>query len=201
MANFVAGVALGEALMPVGQLRFTQAGPRQFSTFTYDPAWTENPRGFALQPAMPIEGGPFHASGSSGNTGDALAGVFSDAAPDSWGRRLLERTHGMGLSEFDYLTLSDDLCRQGALRLVDDKGAVITGGAPEAVPRMIDLQVITAIARAYEQGKEISAADMQALAGAGGAGGARPQANVIDVGPLWLGQVPPLLALLASDRA
>ena len=186
MTDHVAGVALGEALTTVGQLRFTQTGPRQFSTFTYDPAWTQNPRGFALQPDMPIEGGPFRASGGSGNMRDALAGVFSDAAPDSWGRRLLERAHGKGLSEFDYLTLSDDLCRQGALRFIDDKGAVITRSAAEAVPRMIDLQAITAIARAYEQGKEISAADMQALAGAGGSGGARPKANVIDGDTLWL---------------
>lgn len=186
MAEFVAGVALGEGLTPVGQLRFTQAGPRQFSTFSYDPAWQANPRGFALQPDMPIKGGPFHASASSGNVRDALAGVFADAAPDSWGRRLLERTHGMGLSEFEYLTLSDDSCRQGALRFVDDKGAVIKSGATEAVPRLLDLQEITAIARAYEQGKEISTQDMQALAGAGGSGGARPKANVIDGDTLWL---------------
>ena len=45
---------------------------------------------------------------------------------------------------------------------------------------------ITGIARAYEQGKEVSAADMQALAGAGGSGGARPKANVNDNGTLWL---------------
>ncbi|UWU14399.1 hypothetical protein N2599_20200 [Rhizobium sullae] len=32
---------------------------------------------------------------------DALAGVFADAAPDSWGRRLLERGYGNGLSEFE----------------------------------------------------------------------------------------------------
>src|ERR1700740_976054 len=106
MAEFAARVALGEALTPVGQLRFTQTGPRQFSTFSYDPAWIENPRAFALQPDLSLEGGPFHASGSGGNARDALAGVFSDAAPDTWGRRLLERTHGMGLSEFEYLTLS-----------------------------------------------------------------------------------------------
>lgn len=186
MAEFVAGVALGQGLTPVGQLRFTQAGPRQFSTFSYDPAWLDNPRGFALQPDMPIEGGPFHASAGAGNVRDALAGVFADAAPDSWGRRLLERTHGMGLSEFEYLTLSDDSCRQGALRFVDDKGAVIRSGTTEAVPRMLDLREITAIARAYEQGKEISAQDMQALAGAGGSGGARPKANVIDGDTLWL---------------
>jgi serine/threonine-protein kinase HipA len=186
MTDFAAHVALGESLTPVGQLRFTQAGPRQFSTFSYEPAWIENPRAFALQPDLTFEGGPFHASGQSGNTRDALAGVFSDAAPDSWGRRLLERTYGNGLSEFEHLTLSDDTCRQGALRFVDANGAIIKGRATEAVPRLLDLQAITAISRAYEQGKEISAQDMQALAGAGGSGGARPKANVIDGETLWL---------------
>lgn len=185
MAEFTAHVALGESLTPVGQLRFTRAGPRQFSTFTYDPVWIDNPRGFALQPTLPFEGGPFHTSGQPGNMRDALAGVFADAAPDSWGRRLLERAHGAGLSEFDYLTLSDDACRQGALRFLDDQGKVISG-VGEAVPRLVELQAITSIARAYEEGKEISAKDMQALAGAGGSGGARPKANVIDGDTLWL---------------
>ncbi|MBV5263025.1 type II toxin-antitoxin system HipA family toxin [Pinisolibacter aquiterrae] len=186
MPEFNARVALGESLTPVGHLRFTQAGPRQFSTFSYDPAWRENPRAFALQPDMPFDGGPFHTSGQSDTMRDALAGVFSDASPDSWGRRLLERAYGKNLSEFAYLTLSDDTCRQGALRFVDDAGAVIRGGAAEAVPRLIDLQTITGIARAYEQGKEISARNLQALAGAGGSGGARPKANVIDGEVLWL---------------
>jgi serine/threonine-protein kinase HipA len=185
MTEFFARVALGERLTPVGQLRFTQTGPRQFSIFTYDPAWVKDPRAFTLQPDMSF-GGPFHASAQPGNAREALAGVFSDAAPDSWGRRLLERAYGNGLSEFEYLTLSDDTCRQGALRFVDDQGKIITGNAIEAVPRLLDLQAITAIARAYEQGKEISAAEMQALAGAGGSGGARPKANVRDGNILWL---------------
>nr|GAJ37390.1 hypothetical protein BDOA9_0200070 [Bradyrhizobium sp. DOA9] len=169
----------------VGELRFTQTGPRQFSIFTYDPAWAKDPRAFALQPNMPFEGGPFHASAQSGNSRDALAGVFSDAAPDSWGRRLLERAYGNGLSEFEYLTLSDT-CRQGALRFINEQGNIIAGKADEAVPRLLDLEAITTIARAYEQGKEISPADMQALAGAGGSGGARPKANVRDGDVLWL---------------
>lgn len=186
MTEFFARVALGESLTPVGQLRFTQTGPRQFSIFTYDPAWVKDPRAFALQPDMSFDGGPFHASAQPGNAREALGGVFSDAAPDSWGRRLLERAYGNALSEFEYLTLSDDTCRQGALRFVDDQGKIITGNATEAVPRLLDLQAITAIARAYEQGKEISAAEMQALAGAGGSGGARPKANVRDGNILWL---------------
>ena len=53
MPDFNAHVVLGESLTPVGQLRFTQAGPRQFSTFAYDPAWIENPRAFAVQPDLP----------------------------------------------------------------------------------------------------------------------------------------------------
>ncbi|MGR9194540.1 type II toxin-antitoxin system HipA family toxin [Rhizobium leguminosarum] len=186
MPDFNAHVVLGENLTPVGQLRFTQAGPRQFSTFAYDPAWIENPRAFAVQPTFPLEAGPFHTSGQPGNMRDALAGVFADAAPDSWGRRLLERTYGNGLSEFEYLTLSDDACRQGALRFVDDRREIIRGGAADAVPRLVDLETITAIARAYEQGKEISAEDMLLLAGAGGSGGARPKANVRDGDTLWL---------------
>ncbi|WP_245419031.1 HipA N-terminal domain-containing protein [Phyllobacterium endophyticum] len=72
-------------MTPVGQLRFTQTGPRQFSTFAQNPAWIENPRAFAVQPTFPVDAGPFHTSGQPRNMRDALAGVFADAAPDSWG--------------------------------------------------------------------------------------------------------------------
>ena len=170
----------------MGQLRFTHAGPRQFSTFAYDQAWIEDPRAFAVQPTFALDAGPFHISGQPGNMRDALSGVFADAAPDSWGRRLLERAYGAGLSEFQYLTLSDDTCRQGALRFVDGAGQIIRGAADDAVPRLVDLQAITAISRAYEQGADISVEDMQALAGAGGSGGARPKANVREGEALWL---------------
>ena len=186
MPDFRAHVALGESLMPVGQLRFTRAGPHQFSVFSYDTAWIDNPRAFAVQPDFPVQTGAFHISGQPGNTRDALPGAFADAAPESWGRRLLERAYGNGLSEFEYLTLSDDTCRQGALRFLDDAGRIIRGAAAGSVPRLVDLQAITAIAGAYEQGKDISAEDLQALAGAGGSGGARPEANVQDGDTLWL---------------
>jgi serine/threonine-protein kinase HipA len=186
MTDFAAQVALGESRASVGQLRFTQAGPRQFSTFAYGAEWIENPRAFAIQPNFLLGAGPFHTAGQAGIMRDALAGVFADAAPDSWGRRLLERAYGNGLNEFEYLTLADDACRQGALRFLNDSGEIIRGGAGDAIPRLIDLETITAIARAYEQGKEISPQEMQALAGAGGSGGARPKANVMDGDILWL---------------
>jgi len=186
MADFDAQVALGERLVSVGRLRFTHNGPRQFSTFTYDAEWAVDPRAFALQPDLPLEGGTFHASGQGGHARDALHGVFADAAPDTWGRRLLEQAYGSGLSEFEYLTLSDDRCRQGALRFLDREGGLIRGHGADAVPRLIDLEAITKLARDYEQKKEISAADLAALAGAGGSGGARPKANMTEGDVLWL---------------
>ena len=186
MTDFSSRVALGEQLTPVGNLHFTRSGPRQFSTFDYDPAWAQSSQAFPIEPALPLEGGPFHTSGKPGHMRDALPGVFSDAAPDDWGRRLLERAYGNGLSQFEYLTLSDDMCRQGALRFLDADGQVIRGNAADAVPRLVELETITAIARAYEQGKEITAEEMQVLAGAGGSGGARPKANVRDGDALWL---------------
>ncbi|WP_455874389.1 HipA domain-containing protein [Rhizobium yanglingense] len=187
MPDFNAYVVLGESLTPVGQLRFTQAGPRQFSTFAYEPAWIENPpRLCRASRPFPLKLGHFTHPANPENMRDALPGVFADAAPDSLGRRLLERAYGRGLSEFEYLALSDDTCRQGALRFLDDAGQIIRGGAADAVPRLVDLQAITAIARAYEHGREISAEEIQVLAGAGGSGGARPKANVQDGKTLWL---------------
>ncbi|NML06791.1 type II toxin-antitoxin system HipA family toxin [Sphingomonas sp. G-3-2-10] len=200
MADYRAKVALGEAQVPIGQLRFTRDGPRQYSSFAYDAGWIEDPRRFALSPDMPLDSGPYHHSSQQGEARDALGGAFADAAPDSWGRRLLERAYGNGLSEFEYLTLSDDACRQGALRFLDDAGAVITGGAADAVPRLIDLAAITAIARAYEQGSEISAEDLQALAGAGGSGGARPKANVREGEHLWLAKFTSVLDQQPVER-
>ena len=82
--------------------------------------------------------------------------------------------------------MSDDDCRQGALRFLDDDGQIIRGKARDAVPRIVDLEMITSIARAYEQGQDVTAEQMQALAGAGGSGGARPKANVRDGDALWL---------------
>jgi serine/threonine-protein kinase HipA len=63
----------------------------------------------------------------------------------------LERTHGAGLSEFEYLVFSGDFSRQGALRFLDAKGQVIKSHH-DAVPRLFDLEEITRLARAYEQG-------------------------------------------------
>lgn len=180
-----AKVALGAGLRVLGDLIFTRDGARQFSSFTYSPAWLERRDRFQLSPELDLVSTPHFANGRD-NARDALHGPFADVAPDSWGRRLLERVHGAGLSEFDMLVLADDFSRHGALRFLDDLGYVISGGT-EAVPRLLELDRITALSRSYEQGMKLSAEDLKALTGAGATlGGARPKANVLDGEELWL---------------
>ncbi len=178
-------VALGEQKIEVGRLHFESDGRRQHSTFIYAPGWLRNPRAFALAPGLPLGPGPIHASGQN-DARDALPGAFADAAPDSWGRRLMARTLGEGLSEFDYLVRSDDVTRQGALRFLDDRMEPLSE-MTEPVPRRLDIEEIRAIAARYERDPLGAAAEARILAGAGGSlGGARPKANVIDGDQLWI---------------
>lgn len=92
MGDWYAKVARGERLTPVGKLRYSRSVPRQFSLFSYDPDFVGSEAAFALQPSLPLDGGPFPASSQTGNVRDALTGFFADAAPDTWGRNLLGRT-------------------------------------------------------------------------------------------------------------
>ena len=182
-----AEVHLGNSLLHVGKLRFAFERGRQHSEFSYSQGWTEDPRGFALATDLPLGLAPYFASsGRSGNTRESLPGVFQDAAPDAWGRMLMERLHGAGLSEFDMLTLTDDTTRQGALRFCDGEGRIITGDTAP-VPRLIDLEELRGIATAIERRGKVSNEALRQMTGAGGSiGGARPKANVIDDDQLWI---------------
>ncbi len=182
-----AEVHLGQSLLHVGKLRFSYERGRQHSEFSYSQNWIEGGPGFALAPDLPLGLAPFFASsGRSGDQRESLPGVFQDAAPDAWGRMLMERLHGAGLSEFDMLTLTDDTTRQGALRFCDAQGRVITGDTAP-VPRLMDLEELRSIAATIERRGEVSNAALRQMAGAGGSiGGARPKANVLDDGQLWI---------------
>ncbi|WP_412051097.1 type II toxin-antitoxin system HipA family toxin [Hoeflea sp. Naph1] len=183
-----AEVHLGRSLLRVGKLRFSFERSRQFSEFSYDRDWVEDSLGFAIAPDLPLGLAPFFASsGRGGDQRESLPGVLQDAAPDAWGRMLMERLYGAGLSEFDMLTLTDDTTRQGALRFCDSQGRIITGEGAVPVPQLIDLEQLQAISVSIERGGEVSNEALRQMAGAGGSiGGARPKANVLDEGQLWI---------------
>ncbi|PQA88725.1 type II toxin-antitoxin system HipA family toxin [Hyphococcus luteus] len=178
-------VALGEGKRIVGRLRFETDGRRQHSQFEYAAEWLAAPDRFALSPGLPLrEGG--HFSAGRGDRRSALPGCFSDAAPDSWGRALMTKALGGGLSEFDYLVLSDDRTRQGALRFLGEDMEPLSDLTPP-IPRLVELDRLRMLAHRFERdpgGAEEEARDLAGVAGS--LGGARPKANVEGDGHLWI---------------
>ncbi len=178
-------VALGEGKRIVGRLRFESDGRRQHSQFEYDAAWLAAEDRFALAPGLPLREGSHFSSGKDDKR-LALSGCFADAAPDSWGRALMTKALGGGLSEFDYLVLSDDRTRQGALRFLGEDMEPLSDLTPP-IPRLVELERLRTLAQRFEQdpgGAEEEARDLAGVAGS--LGGARPKANVEGDGHLWI---------------
>lgn len=178
-------VALGQAKRIVGRLRFEDDGHRQHSQFEYEHDWLQAEDGFALSPDLPLQSRSFFASGRE-DSRHALHGCFQDSAPDSWGRALMTRALDHHLTEFDYLTQSDDYTRQGALRFFDDKLQPLSLLSPP-VPRLIELERLRMLAHQFEHDPEQADEAVHDLAGpAGSLGGTRPKASVVENGKLWI---------------
>ena len=178
-------VALGEGKRIVGRLRFESDGRRQHSQFEYDAAWLAAEDRFALAPGLPLREGSHFSSGKDDKR-SALPGCFADAAPDSWGRALMTKALGGDLSEFDYLVLSDDRTRQGALRFLGEDMEPLSDLTPP-IPRLVELERLRTLAQRFEQDPSGAEEEARDLAGvAGSLGGARPKANVEGDGHLWI---------------
>lgn len=177
-------VALGQAKRIVGRLRFDSDGRRQHSRFEYDRNWLEADDSFRFAPGLPLQSGGFFASGRDDRR-NALHGCFQDAAPDSWGRALMTRALGGGLTEFEYLTRSNDRTRQGALRFLDDELQPMSRLSPP-VPRLVDLERLRTLTHQFEHNPDDAEEAVRELAGMAGTGGARPKASVEGEGQLWI---------------
>jgi len=70
----------------VGRLLSRFRKGREGATFEYDPSWLARPDRFALEPALALAPGPFHAGAEK-----VLFGSIGDSAPDRWGRALMRR--------------------------------------------------------------------------------------------------------------
>ncbi len=178
-------VAIGERKRIVGTLRFESDGRRQHSQFEYAEAWLKAPDRFALSPALPLRPGGQYSTGKDDKR-SALSGCFADAAPDSWGRALMRKALGDGLSEFDFLVQPDDRTRQGALRFLGPDIEPLSDLSPP-IPRLVELERLRGLAQRFERDPSGAEQEARDLAGvAGSLGGARPKANVEGEGHLWI---------------
>lgn len=173
----------GEAHL-VGRLYTHVRRGRETATFEYDQAWLDHDERFALEPALQLGPGPFHAGADK-----PLFGAIGDSAPDRWGRALMrraERRRAMTanqalrtLFEIDYLLLVDDEARMGALRFADQPGGPFLAPPGQSpVPPLVDLpRLLSAAERVVDENEDDE--DLRLLFAPGSSlGGARPKASV-----------------------
>ena len=161
------------------------------ASFRYSRQWLSAPCCFPLEPSLPPGEGTYH-------TDKPLFGSMSDAAPDRWGRMLMNRMESREasregrrarkLGESDYLLMVDDRARQGALRFATDPKGPFLSCRPDAhIPPMVELaKLLSRSSRVINQ--EEKEQDLQDIWAPGSSlGGARPKASVVDPeGALWI---------------
>jgi serine/threonine-protein kinase HipA len=186
----------------IGRLRRARGGSGGQVTvsFTYNDSWLGERQSFAIDPALDLAPGDLYTSDGG------LAGIFTDCAPDRWGRALLDRRElhvarkesrpAVRLDEWDYLMNVSDAMRAGALRFARPGGGRFLDDTADTVPPTTRLRALEHAAQEFERGTREPTADqdrtLALLLGPGSSlGGARPKANFADErGALWIAKFP-----------
>jgi serine/threonine-protein kinase HipA len=153
--------------------------------FEYDAAWLGDPGRFSIAPALTLTRGTFAPP-----RGQAILGSIGDSAPDTWGRRLMQRAERRAaehtgravraLGESDYLLGVSDEARLGALRFRWVGDEVFQAPPRAGVPAQIELGQLLQITERILRDEETDE-DLQLIFAPGSSlGGARPKASVID---------------------
>lgn len=137
--------------------------------------------------------------------GKTIFGVFSDAAPDRWGRVLMKRreriiakennlTKPKTLNEIDFLLNVFDETRIGALRFsLEDGGEYLSEEKEFSIPPFERLRVLEEASRQFEKEENLLEDKWLKILLAPGSslGGARPKATIKDVdGSIWIAKFP-----------
>ncbi|HSW15343.1 MAG TPA: HipA domain-containing protein [Solimonas sp.] len=185
MADFEVHIDLRGRTRQVGVARSNRVRGAETVLFEYTAAWLADPERFSLEPALALTRGAFATP-----AGQATFGSIGDSAPDTWGRRLMQRAERRQaeserravrtLSESDYLLGVADETRLGALRFrrvgEEPFQAPIRAGVPALIELGRLLQITERILRDEETDE-----DLQLIFAPGSSlGGARPKASVTD---------------------
>lgn len=181
----------------VGTLRRNQGSGGSMIGFSYAAEWLDRPDRFTLDPLHGLYPGDQWPRNGQVDT------IFTDAAPDRWGRTLMDRQEAVRarqesrprhrLDEWDYLLGVADIARMGALRFRTEDGEYLDGSS--GVPPMTRLPELVAAARSVERpsgNPTKEALDLAILVAPGSSlGGARPKASFLDEhGALWMAKFP-----------
>lgn len=175
----------------VGTAYFTVRRGALTTRVVYDATWLGRSDAWSISPDLPITVGQATTNG--------LPGAFADAAPDRWGRNLIDRHHrtlhrdprgaARTLTDVDYLIGVSDITRQGALRFTEPGGTVHLQPGGD-VPKLVSLPTLLDAAGRAAADDDDEAVKVLLDAGTGSLGGARPKASVSDSDRLMIAKFP-----------
>lgn len=167
----------------VGTLRRHAGSRRERVTYEHDPEWLKSPEAFQFDPTLPLRPGVLHPA-----AGKEMFGTLGDSAPDTWGRRLMDRRERRlaeregrcprPLHETDYLLGVSDETRLGALRF--RVGGIFQSPQAGGVPSTVALGDLLNASRRIERNEETDEDLLLIFAPGSSLGGARPKASVLD---------------------
>lgn len=182
----------------IGSLNRERSRSKSVVSFAYDPAWVAAPDSFAIDPTLPLFEGQQY--------GDDLPGIFTDAAPDRWGRTLMERREAIlarredrkprRFDDWDFLVGVNDSTRMGGLRLARPSDGTFLDDEQLSLPPATYLRDLEHWSRELEEGLPPWSTDedrwiAMLIAPGSSLGGARPKANFLgEDGALWIAKFP-----------
>ncbi len=185
MTDVEVHIDLEGQVRPLGVLHRQASRRGETVTFEYDETWLGDANRFSIEPALTLTAGAFPPQ-----AGQPTFGSIGDSAPDTWGRRLMQRAERRlakregrqvrTLGELHYLLGVADETRLGALRFRWRGEDVFQAPVHEGVPELIELGRLLQITERIERDEETDE-DLQLIFAPGSSlGGARPKASVID---------------------
>lgn len=185
ITDFEVHISLGGRTQLVGHARSNRARGKEVVSFEYDDAWLRDRDSFLLEPSLPLTRGGYQPP-----AGQSIHGSLGDSAPDTWGRRLMQRAERRQaeregravrtLMESDYLLGVTDETRIGALRFRPAGDNEFVARSCSGVPALVKLGALLESTNRILRDEETDE-DLQMIFAPGSSlGGARPKASVID---------------------
>jgi serine/threonine-protein kinase HipA len=176
----------------VGKCYWTAKRGRVSSLFAYSGEYLSGSGNWSIDPALALTEG-------SQSVGSELPGAFRDAAPDRWGRLLIQKrfqreARELGqqvriIHEVDYLLGVSDLTREGDLRFSLERDGVFQQPSTE-IPKLVTLPELLQAANRFVKGGDDEAVSLLLGAGSASLGGARPKVSVLDGDRLLIAKFP-----------
>ena len=185
MADIEVHIELDSSVRRVGTLHRNPGRGGESPSFEYASGWLEDPGAYALEPMLMRTAGAFVP-----RPGLRLFGSIGDSAPDTWGRRLMQRGERRlaardgravrTLTEIDYLLGVADETRLGALRFRQAPDMPFLAPPRLGVPPLVELGRLLGITDRVLRDEETDEDFQIILAPGSSLGGARPKASVLD---------------------